>query len=382
MTFVLQAAALLVIIYFALAARRQTSILVLATPLLWFIGVSFIYWRYGPIGQWSFYQNDQYFHWRVVDHLLLDEFNFTFDRLNFLRVPYTGPAYLLSIVGIDPTLALKFVSLVCALCCVQMTDAAIRKSTIHVTITYIWVAAFPITVFFSILALRETMMLLCVTHIFLGKSHPGRALSLLVLVILRPHLAAALVFGLCWGWLFSRLQERWYLASVLATAVLPIYLGTIGFSIGNYVIYQLPLQLYQDLFLQKQVIQVFSAFAGLQFLTVNVETVEYTTRSLLLIRVLFPEIVLAPLAFSVSCFFLTPRTTRLKLSVLATFVFFMAVSSGTEYLSVRQSLPMMPIMGVAALLSFSKRFQSGINAQKGANIKSLSETPTVSVERS
>lgn len=205
MTFILQAAALLVIIYFSLAARRQTSILVLATPLLWFIGVSFIYWRYGPIGQWSFYQNDQYFHWRVVDHLLLDEFNFTFDRLNFLRVPYTGPAYLLSIVGIDPTLALKFVSLVCALCCVQMTDAAIRKSTIHVTITYIWVAAFPITVFFSILALRETMMLLCVTHIFLGKSHPGRALSLLVLVILRPHLAAALVFGLCWGWLFSRL---------------------------------------------------------------------------------------------------------------------------------------------------------------------------------
>jgi len=56
--------------------------------------------------------------------------------------------------------------------------------------------------------------------------------------------------------------------------------------------------------------------------------------------------------FTAGCFFFTPKTTRLKLSVLASFVFFMAVSSGTEYLSVRQSLPMMSIMGIAAILTF------------------------------
>lgn len=382
MTYILQAAGLVGASYFVLLSRRKLSFLILAIPLVWFIGVSVIYWRYGPIGQWAFYQNDQYFHWRVVNQLLVNEFNMTFDRLNFLRVPYTAPAFLLSVVGIDSTLALKYVSLICAMSSASMVEGVVRKANGRFLIRHIWITALPITVFFSLLALRETMMLMCVTHLFLGKSHPRRALSLLVLVILRPHLAAAIVFGLCWGWLFSRFQERWYLGSVLITAVLPIYLGTIGFSIGNYIIYQLPLQLYQELFLQNQVIQIFSAFAGLQFLTVDVQTVEYTTRSLLFIRVLFPEIILAPLVFSVSCFFLSPRTTRLKISVLATFVFFMAVSSGTEYLSVRQSLPLMPIMGVAALLSFSQIFQNDRTALTNSEITPLSTPPKEFVERS
>ena len=382
MTYILQAAGLVGASYFVLLSRRKLSFLILAIPLVWFIGVSVIYWRYGPIGQWAFYQNDQYFHWRVVNQLLVNEFNMTFDRLNFLRVPYTAPAFLLSVVGIDSTLALKYVSLICAMSSASMVEGVVRKANGRFLIRHIWITALPITVFFSLLALRETMMLMCVTHLFLGKSHPRRALSLLVLVILRPHLAAAIVFGLCWGWLFSRFQERWYLGFVLITAVLPIYLGTIGFSIGNYIIYQLPLQLYQELFLQNQVIQIFSAFAGLQFLTVDVQTVEYTTRSLLFIRVLFPEIILAPLVFSVSCFFLSPRTTRLKISVLATFVFFMAVSSGTEYLSVRQSLPLMPIMGVAALLSFSQIFQNDRTALTNSEITPLSTPPKEFVERS
>lgn len=382
MTYILQAAGLVGASYFVLLSRRKLSFLILAIPLVWFIGVSVIYWRYGPIGQWAFYQNDQYFHWRVVNQLLVNEFNMTFDRLNFLRVPYTAPAFLLSVVGIDSTLALKYVSLICAMSSASMVEGVVRKANGRFLIRHIWITALPITVFFSLLALRETMMLMCVTHLFLGKSHPRRALSLLVLVILRPHLAAAIVFGLCWGWLFSRFQERWYLGFVLITAVLPIYLGTIGFSIGNYIIYQLPLQLYQELFLQNQVIQIFSAFAGLQFLTVDVQTVEYTTRSLLFIRVLFPEIILAPLVFSVSCFFLSPRTTRLKISVLATFVFFMAVSSGTEFLSVRQSLPLMPIMGVAALLSFSQIFQNDRTALTNSEITPLSTPPKEFVERS
>ena len=320
--------------------------------LAWFVGVSLIFWRYGPIGQWSFYQNDQYFHWKIVAEGFGSDFNLTFDRLNFFRVPYTAPAYLLTQVGFDPTLSLKFVSLCCALANISLIERVLRNRAHNFSILAFWLIAGPVSTFFSVLALRETMMLLCVSQLFLGVSQSGKALSLLVLVILRPHLAAAIVIGQLWGWAFSRTSRRWYLPAVLATAVVPIYLGTIGFSLGNYVIYRLPLQLYQDLFLKDQVIQIFSAFAGLQFFTVAYQTVEFTTRSLLLIRLIFPEIVLVPLAFSASCFFLTPQTTRLKLSVLATFVFFMSVSSGTEYLSVRQSLPMMSIMGVAVILSF------------------------------
>jgi len=380
MTYYLQALVLTCVVFFSLVGRRQVSWTLAAVPLIWFVGVSVIYWRYGPIGQWSFYQNDQYFHWKVVAEGFGTDFNLNFDRLNFFRFPYTAPAFLLSQIGIDPTLALKFASLVCAIATIALVERELKKRNARYSLTSFWLTASPILVFFSLLALRETMMALCVTHLFLGYSHPRKVLSLLALLILRPHMAAALVFGLAWGWAGSRLPSRWYLPTVLATALLPIYLGTIGFSVGNYIIYRLPLQLYQDLFLREQVIQIFSAFAGLQFFTVAYQTVEFTTRSLLLIRVIFPEIVLVPLFFTVSCFFYTPRTTRLKLSVLASFVFFMAVSSGTEYLSVRQTLPIMPIMGFAALLSFTRPKRAVETSQKNSTAIPSSELLVESVE--
>lgn len=382
MSYYIQAFLLTCIVYFSIIGCYQISKAIAVVPLVWFVGVSLIYWRYGPIGQWSFYQNDQYFHWKVVVDGIGNNFNLSFDRLNYFRFPYTAAAFLISKVGIDPTLALKLTSLVCAMATISLVEKALRQAKAKQSFLSVWLTASPILVFFSLLALRETMMALCVTQLFLGASQPRKMLSLLTLLILRPHLAAALVFGLAWGWAGSRLPNRWYLPAVLATAILPIYLGTMGFSLGNFIIYQLPLQLYQDLFLREQVVQIFSGFLGLQFLTVAHQTVEFTTRSLLLIRVVFPEIVLVPLFFTVSCFFYTPRTTRLKLSVLATFVFFMAVSSGTEYLSVRQSLPIMPIMGFAALLSFTRPTRS--NELEGANpsFRLSSGSPKEFVERS
>lgn len=339
MIYVTQASLLTAATYFVLIGRPKVRRVVLLGPVLWLIGVVLIYLKYGPVGQWSFYQNDQYFHWKVTEQVLPGTVNLSFDRLNFLRFPYTAPAHLLSVVGVDATLSLKFISLVCALVGLQIAESSLSAASPKFNFMMLWVIAAPITYFFSLLALRETMMLMCVTHLFFGKSPSLKVFSLLALVILRPHLAAAIVIGQSWGWLLSRFNARWYYPSVLATAVLPIYLGTIGFSIGNLIIYQLPLRLYQDVFLQSQIIQVVSAFVGFQFLTVAYQTVEYTTRSLILIRVAFPEIVLIPFMFSISCLLITPKTTRLKLSILCTFVFFTAVSSGTEYLSVRQSLP-------------------------------------------
>ena len=382
MGYFIQAILLASSLYFVLLGQSKVSRTVATVPLVWLVGVSLIYWHYGPIGQWFFYQNDQYFHWKIVSEGFGSDFNLTFDRLNFYRFPYTAPAFLLSQIGIDPTLALKFTSLVCATSTISLLEKTLRDRGVRYSLVSFWLTASPILIFFSLLALRETMMALCVVHLFLGVSHPRKALSLLILVILRPHLAAAVVIGLAWGWLGSRVPGRWYLSTALATAILPIFLGTIGFSLGNYLIYNLPLRLYQDLLLKEQVVQVFSAFAGLQFFTVAYQTVEFTTRSLLLIRVIFPEIVLVPLFFTVSCFFYTPRTTRLKLSVLATFVFFMAVSSGTEYLSVRQSLPIMPIMGFAALLSFTRPARSTELEQGNPSLKLSSESPKVFVERS
>ena len=372
LSFYIQALALSLLVAFLIQRQGQLSGANAFMITSWFVGVSVIFWRYGAVGQLSFYQNDQIFHWKLVAQSYGVDFSYTFDRINYARIPYTAPARLLTHLGVNPTLALKFVSLCCGLGNISLIEHELRKRHIRFTVVTFWLVACPIASFFSLLALRETMMLLCVTQLFIGVSQSGKTLSLLVLLILRPHLAVAIVFGLFWGWIFSRSDKTWYLPSVFFTALFPIYLGSAGFALGRYIMYGSPLQLDQSLFLKSQIVQVFSAFAGLQFLTVPYQTVEFTTRSLLFIRSVFPEITLIPLLFTGSCFLFTPYTTRLKLSILASFVFFTAISSRTEFLSVRQSLPLMSVMGIAVLLSFSREIGSTQSSLKDTRIRSVS----------
>ena len=368
MSYYLQALLLATIAAFVFRPQRKTKLLPVLIAIFWFIGVSFIFWRYGSFGQLSFYQNDQRFHWTIVHHVLSTDFGFTFNKLNSLRAPYTLPAFALSNIGFDPTLSLKFVSLCCTLGNFMLIDHFLSLRRYKFLVFYFWILAGPISVFFSLLALRETMMLLCVTQIFIGSSHGGRITSLLVLLVLRPHLAAAIVFGLVWGWIFGRLQLKWHLLTALTTAILPVYLGTIAFLVGGLLVSGTPMELEHGLLLRDEIIQVFSAFAGLQFLTVAYQTVEFSNTSLLIIRLIFPEIVLIPLFFVVCSILPSQTFSRLKLSVLATFVFFTSISSGTEFLSVRQSLPMMSIMGLAVILTF---FQPATNQENLRNVKHL-----------
>jgi hypothetical protein len=164
----------------------------------------------------------------------------------------------------------------------------------------------------------------------------------------------AIAFGFAWGWVMARAPRPWYFTTVAITALAPIWAGTLGFSLGNLIINKLPMQLYQDFFLKSQITQVFSSFVGLQFLTVAYQTVEYTTQSILLIRLIFPEIVLVPLLFTSTLFIYKQELTQLKLTIFSAFVFFVAVSTGTEYLSVRQSLPFFPILAVVVIRTYAK----------------------------
>jgi hypothetical protein len=329
--------------------------IVLCTVVLWAIGVSLIYFRYGPIGQWSFYQNDQYWHWKIVAQLIPQGINFlSVDQLNDLRIPYALPAYLMSTVGFDVTLSLKFVSLVSLVLTHKIANDYLSRFISRTEVKHLWILTSPFLVFFSMLALRETTMALLVAVVFFLPNPTVKICSLFLVGILRPHLAVAIIFGFVWGWLMKRAPRSWYLTTVAASALIPIWVGTLGFSVGNFLLHNLPLQLYQDLFLKSQITQVFSSFVGLQFLTVAYQTVEYTTQSILLIRLIFPEIVLVPLLFTSTLLIYKPELTQLKLTIFSAFVFFVAVSSGTEYLSVRQTLPFFPILAVVVIRTYAK----------------------------
>jgi hypothetical protein len=251
-------------------------------------------------------------------------------------------------------LSLKFVSLVSAVLNYKIVRSYLEESGILIRPIHLYAFSGPFILFFSLLALRETTMLLFVSIVFFKKNPTGRVIALIALGILRPHLAVAIAFGFAWGWFMARAPRQWYFATVVITALAPIWAGTLGFSLGNLIINKLPMQLYQDLFLKSQITQVFSSFVGLQFLTVAYQTVEYTTRSILLIRLVFPELVLVPLLFTSTLLIYKQELTQLKLTVLATFVFYVSVSTGTEYLSVRQTLPMFSILAVVIIQSYIK----------------------------
>ena len=355
LTFCIQAIFLGICAVCLFTRERRVDPFILISAILWVIGTSLIYYMRGPVLQLWFYQNDQYFHWRLVTFFLPNEISWTPHGINFLRAPYIFPAYMIHVTGIDATLSLKFVSLISLILNYKLVQSYLQRNLINVSKFHIWLFSGPFLVFFSTLALRETTMLLGVSTVFFSRHIPGRMAGIVVLLILRPHLAVAILLGLVCGWLVEKAPQKIYYIMVVASIFVPIWLGMLGFSIGNYIWYKEPLQIYESVFNVKQLVQIFSAFLGFQFLTVAYQTVEYSKTSLLALRVLFPEITLIPLFFASSLLFYRSELTRLKISILICFMFFISVSSATEYLSARQSLPMMSIMAVSIILSTQKK---------------------------
>jgi hypothetical protein len=237
---------------------------------------------------------------------------------------------MIHVTGIDATLSLKFVSLIALILNYKLVRGYLQRNLINVSQFHIWLFSGPFLVFFSTLALRETTMLLGVSTVFFSRQIPTRMIGVVVLFILRPHLAAAILLGLAGGWLLEKVPQKFYYLLVVTSIFVPILMGTLGFSIGNYIWYNEPLQIYESAFNVEQLVQIFSAFLGLQFLTVAYQTVEYSKTSLLALRVLFPEITLIPLFFASSLLFYRSELTRLKISILISFMFFVSVSSSSS----------------------------------------------------
>lgn len=355
LTFCIQALFLGVFAVCLFTKKQRVEPFILISVILWVIGTSLIYYMRGPVLQLWFYQNDQYFHWRLVTFFLPNEISWTLHGINFLRVPYIFPAYMIHLIGIDAVLALKFVSLTSLILNYKLVRGYLQRNLIDVSNFHIWLFSGPFIIFFSTLALRETTMLLGVSTVFLSRQIPVRVAGFFVLLILRPHLAAAILLGIAGGWLLEKVPQKIYYVTVVISIFVPIWIGMLGFSIGNYIWYKEPLQIYESVLNVEQLIQIFSAFMGLQFLTVAYQTIEYSKTSLFTLRVLFPEITLIPLFFASSLLFYRAELTRLKISILISFMFFISVSSATEYLSVRQSLPMMSVMAVSIILSTRKK---------------------------
>ena len=330
---------------------RHDALVVRLEVMIWTLGVTAIAWWFGLVEQLNFYSNDQRYYSGVVKSFSTASIPWDVDTWLGSKIPYTVAALPLALAGVHPTLALKTVSLVCLLALTRSALDANRSRTHKDQIITLWLTACGIVgTFFSMLALRETMMMLFVYRFATSQSPVTRGVSLIALYLLRPHLAAAVfaaeVVMVVWRLVRGRLS--------LGTAETPILiaigviLGTTLFAWGVGGTGGIGTRFTGGWGIE-QAIRVASNFVGLQFLTVAEDTVNYSLTRLLLLRLVLNETILIPVAFTVICLFFPHRLNDRARFTLLAFTIYSSVVIGTDFNSFRQNIPFMPLMGLVVL---------------------------------
>jgi hypothetical protein len=321
-----------------------------ALSAMWVIGVSLIYLRYGPVGQLGFYSNDQEIHEFMLGKLEWGGRPTSVQELIDRRYAYLGPAYLLTLGGINPILAMKFVAFACFLLNVITLQGYFRRNDNTFRPLYAWLATGPVAFFFSLLALRETMLLAGVTYVFVGKNPALRVLALVVITILRPHMGVAIVLGALMVIAFKRLSRDWYYATVFITLVGTVALGAAVYSFALAAYHDTPFRFY-GVFSKDQTFQILANFTGLQFLGADFVAIERSVTDLWLPRIVFPETILVSVLFSVSLFVPKRTIDTFKFTVLASLGFYLGITTKSDFNSFRQNLPFLSVMAIVVIHS-------------------------------
>jgi len=337
---------------------RKESIFLSAQVIFWAAGVSALMWRFGTSGmfssdnQLSFYSNDQVFYVATLQRFVNGDVPLELSWwLDIAKVPYTISGLPLVLLGIHQDLALKTVSLLCLL---ALSRALLKRSTE----THFWgqlkviylTGCGLIGSFFSILALRETMMMLLVYRFATSQSAVNRVGCAFLLFLLRPHLAVAIVLAeaiiTIWEW-FTRSTTARYLQ---VSAILAIG-STIGITLFSWRVEQLQgsrSSPFADWGITETT-RIASNFVGLQFLTNDESNLRMTVTELLLLRFVLSETILIPLGFSIVCIVFAHRSSaRHRFSLLA-FTIYASIATRTDFNSFRQNIPLMVLLGMTIL---------------------------------
>ena len=316
----------------------------------WTIGVVAIRARYGVDGEILFYSNDQRHH-RVVANAIV-ELGINSDWKYLVRsgrLAYTLPASLLQWIGFDTVLALKFVSLTSFLIAAVLVVHHLRKCGIEDRILYRYLTVFgPAGLFFSLLALRETMMLLLVTLFLVTTRRSLQLVALVGALTLRPHLAAALIIGTVFARFAVWLGRRAYYAALAVTLVVPAVLGNFGYSIGSWLLDGGDFVLANATISSEAFTRILTNLIGLQFLAADASTTELNFADLMLARIPFLETILIPLFFTMTMLF-APRLSTLRWQVFGAFSFYLGLVTVTDFNSFRQNVPFMAAFGLVAV---------------------------------
>jgi hypothetical protein len=321
---------------------------------VWVLGVSLIYWRYGIDGQMEFYSNDQQLHVYLMNKLEWGGRPSSVIDLVDRRYLYVGPAYLITLAGFNAAIALKFVSFICFLVNAVVVTRHLGTLVPRIKPLHLWLATGPIVFFFSLLALRETMLLLALTTLLIGRNPSLRALSLVTIGLLRPHLAVAVGLAIITVYLVSHIKQHLYFVRMGLVAFGSVLVGVFVYAVGYALNYAEDLTLARSLIDKERTYQALSNFVGLQFLNADLVAIERSLSELWLPRLVFPETVLIPLLFTISLFIPNESIDRLKMIVISIFGYYIGITASSDFNSFRQNLPFVSVMGVVIIQTFRR----------------------------
>jgi hypothetical protein len=321
---------------------------------LWVLGVSLIYWRYGSDGQLEFYSNDQLFHVYLMGKLEWAGRPLNIFDLIDRRYLYVGPAYLLTLAGFNSVIALKFVSFICFLVNSIVVTRHLRTLVPKITPLYLWLTTGPIVFFFSLLALRETMLLLAMTTMFLVPNPSLRILGLATIGMLRPHLAVAIIMAVATVFVIQQIPRVLYYVRIATLTIVSVTGGVLLYSVAYAIDNNDDLTLARSLIDKEKTYLILSNLVGLQFLNADFVAIERSLSDLLLSRLLFGESILVPLLFSIALFIPKDSIDRLKMLIISIFGYYIGIIAGSDFTSFRQNLPFVSVMAVVIIQTFRR----------------------------
>lgn len=326
---------------------RRIDLAASAYILLWVIGTILIYHRYGVASD-LFYSNDQRLMTSMIESINKNGLELSIDSAIALRYVVTIPALVLTKFGIDSLLALKFIQMVCVIFSYKLARQHFESQKLEFKWQYSLFVFGPSLVFNSLLGLRDAVLSFLVLNFVFTNDRKRRFLSICAVYLLRPHLAAALIFGLVVSAAFNKF---WLKPSLVSRVALVI--GSYATGICTYAL----VSLYQHgiatdnfrisrLFNQDSFLDLASNFVSLQFLRLGDTVVASSNTSLLLLRLIFFDIFATPIIFTLLIICYKLRSQR-NLGIFISFIFFVGVVSNTNWNSSRQNIPFIALMGVA-----------------------------------
>jgi hypothetical protein len=184
------------------------------------------------------------------------------------------------------------------------------------------------------------------------KNRTELAIGLIGALLLRPHLATALLFGYIVTVFYFKWNSKYAIFKIVCLATFSYVAGTVAYWFGALIQKGVALSTPEAVFTQFKISQLAANFAGLQFLGLNDSSsklVAASTTFLLLSRFIFFDTMFIPVLFLIATFRHPDFLTKYKVLTLQSFLFFYGIVSQTTWNSTRQNIPFLACMGVIAV---------------------------------